>query len=326
VPPDPPFFTSFLRRKELAVLISLIIVTGAFALFSRYFLTVLTFGGIFTIAAETGVVAVGVTLLMISGEFDLSVGSNFALSAMILATLTVVDHWPELAAFATALFVATSLGFLNGILTLKTRIPSFIVTLGTMMVWRGVVLLYTAGFPISYPARTALLDALAGRYGQTNLDVLWWIIISVICLIILERTKYGNWTFATGGKVEAARELGVNVSRIKLVNFSITGLLAGLGGCFELARLGSMSPAYGDGLELVAIASAVIGGTSLMGGYGTIVGTILGAIILAMVDVGLVLAGAPTFWYQTFVGIIIILAVAMHVQISGLVKWRMRIT
>jgi ribose/xylose/arabinose/galactoside ABC-type transport system permease subunit len=119
--------------------------------------------------------------------------------------------------------------------------------------------------------------------------------------------------------------MGVNVNRIKLVNFSITGLLAGLGGCFELARLGSMSPAYGDGLELVAIAAAVIGGTSLMGGYGTILGTIMGATILAMVDVGLVLAGAPTFWYQTFVGIIIIIAVAMHVQISGLVKWRVRI-
>jgi simple sugar transport system permease protein len=322
-PPAPPFLKAIIRRKEIGVLISLLLVIIAFSLFSGLFLTSETFGGILTIAAEFGVVALGVTLLMISGEFDLSVGSNFALSAMIFATLFVIKGWPDVVSFAVSLLAALLVGLLNGIVTLKLRMPSFIVTLGTLMVWRGVVLLFTGGFPISYLGESSsVFTVLAGRYGDVHLSAFWWILLAAILGIVLERTRYGNWTFATGGKFEAARELGVSVNRVKLVNFAITGLLAGLGGSLQFARLRSTSPSYGEGLELTVIAAAVVGGTSLTGGSGSILGTVLGTFMLAMINVGLVLGGAPVFWYRTFVGIVILLAVATHIKIRGLARGR----
>ncbi|MDR7435950.1 MAG: ABC transporter permease [Armatimonadota bacterium] len=313
-----------LGAREVGVLIALVAVIGVFSVLNRNFLTVDTFGDILTQAAELGIAAVGVTFLMIAGEFDLSVGSNFAVAGVMLALLTTRLGWSPFLSIPLVLAAATSVGFLNGVITLGTRIPSFITTLGTMMFWRGIALAITGGWPIYVLGSSRMLDLLGGMaiYQTVRISALWWLIITLIFWLLLVRTPYGNWTFATGGKPEAARALGVPVGRVKLTNFALAGMLAGFAGFTQFGRMGSMSPVWGDGLPLEAIAAAVIGGTSLMGGAGTILGTVLGAITMASIRVGLIMVGAPSYWYTAFLGAVIVVAVILNVRLGEMMTWR----
>jgi len=147
-------------------------------------------------------------------------------------------------------------------------------------------------------------------------------VVTVAFWFLLGKTRYGNWVFATGGKREAARALGVPVRRVKLINFTLAGVLAGAAGFLQFGRMRSMSPVWGDALALEAIAAAVIGGTSLMGGSGTILGTVLGAVTMAAIRVGLVMVGAPSYWYTAFLGVVVVLAVILNVTFEELVGWR----
>ncbi|MDR7470150.1 MAG: ABC transporter permease [Armatimonadota bacterium] len=313
-----------LAVRELGVLIALGVLVALFTFLQPAFLTLDTFGDILTQAAELGVAAVGVTFLMIAGEFDLSVGSNFAFAGVLLALLVAELAVSPLLAVPAALAVAACIGLLNGVITLATRIPSFITTLGTMMMWRGLALAITGGWPISILTASTLLDVLGGRavYGTLRVSAIWLLLVTGIFWILLGKTPYGNWVFATGGKREAARALGVPVARVKLVNFTLAGVLAGAAGFMQFGRMSSMSPVWGDALALEAIAAAVIGGTSLMGGSGTILGTILGAITMAAIRVGLVMVGAPAYWYTAFLGVVIVLAVILNVKLEATFAWR----
>lgn len=310
--------------RELGVLIALLVIVVIFTWLNRAFLTVDTFGDILTQAAELGVAAVGVTFLMIAGEFDLSVGSNFAFAGVLLAMLVANYELTPILAVALALLVAGTIGLLNGVITLGTRIPSFITTLGTMMLWRGLALAITGGWPISILSASVLLDVLGGQavYSTLRISGVWWLLVTVIFWILLSKTAYGNWVFATGGKREAARALGVPVNWVKLINFTLAGVLAGAAGFMQFGRMGSMSPVWGDGLALEAIAAAVIGGTSLMGGAGTILGTVLGAITMASIRVGLIMVGAPSYWYTAFLGAVIVAAVVINVKLGEAFAWR----
>lgn len=310
--------------RELGVLIALLAIIAVFTLLNRAFLTLDTFGDILTQAAELGVAAVGITFLMIAGEFDLSVGSNFAFAGVLLALLVTRHGLAPVAAVGLALAAAGTIGLLNGVVTLATRIPSFITTLGTMMLWRGLALALTGGWPITILTTSTMLDVLGGRavYSTVRVSALWWLIVTVIFWILLAKTAYGNWVFATGGKREAARALGVPVRRVKLVNFTLAGFSAGAAGFMQFGRMGSMSPVWGDGLALEAIAAAVIGGTSLMGGAGTILGTVLGAITMAAIRVGLVMVGAPSYWYTAFLGAVVVVAVVLNVKLEEAFAWR----
>lgn len=314
-----------LAVRELGVLIALGGIFAVFAFLNPAFLTVDTFGDILTQAAELGVAAAGVTFLMIAGEFDLSVGSNFAFTGVVLALLVTKTALPSLLAVLLALTVATAIGLLNGIVTLTSRIPSFITTLGTMMMWRGLALAVTGGWPISILTASALLDALGGAavYHTLRISAVWWLVATLALWMVLGLTTYGNWVFATGGKRQAARALGVPVDRVKLVNFAIAGLLAGFAGLMQFGRMGSMSPVWGDGLPLEAIAAAVIGGTSLVGGLGTIIGTALGAVTMASIRVGLIMVGAPAYWYTAFLGVVIVAAVIVNVRLEAIFREQM---
>ncbi|MDR7402331.1 MAG: ABC transporter permease [Armatimonadota bacterium] len=313
-----------LAVRELGVLIALLLLIVVFGILQPAFLTLDTFGDILTQAAELGVAAVGVTFLMIAGEFDLSVGSNFAFTGVLLALLVTKVAVPAVVAVPLALLAAASIGLLNGVVTLATRIPSFITTLGTMMMWRGLALAITGGWPISILTASTLLDVLGGKviWSTLRISAMWLLAVTAVFWFLLGKTRYGNWVFATGGKREAARALGVPVARVKLINFSLAGVLAGAAGFMQFGRMSSMSPVWGDALALEAIAAAVIGGTSLMGGSGTILGTILGAITMAAIRVGLVMVGAPSYWYTAFLGVVVVLAVILNVKLEEIFAWR----
>ena len=312
------------RRPEFGVLAALIAVVAFFTALQPRFLSATTLGDILTVASEVGVVATGVTFLMIAGEFDLSVGSNFALSAMTLAILLTRGEWNPVAALMAALALGTSIGLLNGLVTLPSGIPSFITTLGSLMLWRGVALYLTGGWPVSVLEPMPIVNVLGGASiaGTLHVSALWWLVLSALFWLVLQHTRYGNWVFATGGKAAAARAMGIPVDRVKLINFALAGTMAAIGGFLQFGRMGSMSPVWGSGLELEAIASAVIGGTSLSGGVGTIVGTMLGAITMAAIRTGLVMIGAPAYWYQAFVGVILVVAVILNTRIKAFKEWR----
>lgn len=307
-------------HPEFAAIVGTVVVFIGFAFTAARFLSLDSLANILTVAAELGIVSAGITFLMISGEFDLSVGSTLGVSAMIFALLSKAG-WPLFIGLITAILVAAAIGVLNGVITVRLGIPSFITTLGSMMFWRGILLALTGGFPITHfpqgPAHA--LFALNGKlFGQFRTSAVWFLGISLVLHVVLTRTKYGNAVYATGGSREAARALGIATNRVKCINFIISATLAGLAGCVQFARFLSVDPMRGFGLELEAIAASVIGGTLLTGGSGNLVGTIFGVLLIGMVRSGLVQAGAPAYWYQAFVGLIVVMAVILN---TSLRRW-----
>ncbi len=309
------FFQSFFKTKELGALVGTGVFFLIFSLTSKRFLSIDNLFNTLTMAAELGIIAAGMCILMISGEFDLSVGAVFAVTSMVFALLINNGFDPYLALFMS-LLLAVGVGFANGQITIRTYIPSFITTLGMMMFWRGILLAVSGGFPIMLRKSYPLLHYLGGRiYGGLRYSALWFLIFVLVIWFVLERTRYGNWTFATGGNLGAAKALGVPSERVKIINFMISSLFAGFSGITTLARFKIVDPTFGLEMELEAIAACVMGGTLLSGGYGSVIGTAMGAVMISMVRNGLVLAGAPAYWYRAFIGIILIIAAIINAKI-----------
>lgn len=305
-----------LRIKEIGALSGLIVIMIIFSIISENFLTWRNFISIFTMSSELGIIAIGICFLMIAGEFDLSVGSVFAVAPMIAAKLAN-SGLPMAAAFVLALMVAALIGLVNGLVVVKTLIPSFIVTLGAMMFYRGVLLAVSKGFTIDYLSdNTAFLDLLGGKlfYGM-RASAVWLVLGTLVLSIIMTQTRYGNHVSAVGGSPGTAKAVGVNVNRVKIINFMTCSLFAALAGFTMFGRFHSIDPTAGSLLELEAIASAVIGGALLTGGYGSILGAFLGAFLIGVMRSGLILAGAPAYWYQGFIGVILVLAVIINTKI-----------
>jgi len=323
---DEKPFSSFIgkyfrRHPEFGALVGLVIVFIGFSFTATRFLTIDSFAGIVTIASELGIVAAGVTFLMIAGEFDLSVGSVFGFSAMLFA-ISAANGIPLLISLLLALLAAAGIGFLNGYITVHFQIPSFITTLGALMLWRGVLLAITGGFPVRYREASTVLEVLNGNlWGEFRTSAIWFFAIILLLNFILLRTQYGNATYATGGNKDAARTLGISVNRVKIINFIICSVLAGFAGCIQFARFCSVDPVRGQGMELEAIAAVVVGGTLMTGGYGNLVGTLLGVLLVGMLRSGLIMAGAPAYWYQAFVGLILIIAVILNTYIK---RWSLK--
>ncbi|MCP4102572.1 MAG: ABC transporter permease [Lentisphaerae bacterium] len=188
--------------------------------------------------------------------------------------------------------------------------------LGTLK-WRGMVLLITSGIPISVMQKSAVVSFFAPESVKGFIpSLVVWAVIAVLCSYILNRTPFGNRLMATGGNKDIAFAVGININAVKLISFTLCGLLAGLGGILQFCHLSSFIPSAGQGYELSAIAAAVIGGTLLNGGIGTIVGSFLGVLMINMINSGIVQAGASTYWYQSIVGIIVIVAVAVNIYIT----------
>ncbi|HDM78183.1 MAG TPA: ABC transporter permease [Deltaproteobacteria bacterium] len=311
----PRIFDTFIRKPEFSAFVSLLLMIIIFSLSSSKFLTPASITSMLTLAAELGTVAVGISFLMISGEFDLSVGSVFGMGAFLLATFVSKGISPVWA-FIIVLISCAAMGLINGLITVKFKIPSFITTLGTMMLWRGVLLFITGGFPIIYKGDRLLLDILGGRLVlMLRMTTVWWLIITAAFTILLTRTVYGNWTYATGGNAQAARAVGVPVDKVRIVNFILCATLAGVAGMANMARFNIAQPTLGEGKELEAIAAAVVGGNLLTGGYGSILGTFLGAITISIIRTGLVMMGVPPYLYLGITGVVVIVAVVVSTAI-----------
>ncbi len=306
---------SVLKAPEAGALGGLLVILIVFLTLSPGFLSVQSVTSMFTLASELGIVAIGVSLLMISGEFDLSVGAVFALSTLIFVRTANAGVNPVIA-FLLTLTACALIGLLNGFITIRAGIPSFISTLGAMMFWRGVLLYATGGFPVAYEADKRILFFLGGRiYEMLRATGIWFILLTILFNWILKTTRYGNWVLATGGNREAARAAGVSVDKIKMRNFMLCSLLAGLSGTTNLARYLISQPMLGSGMELEAVAASVIGGNLLTGGYGSIMGTFIGALLMGMIRTGLVSIGVAPYLYTAFTGIILVVSVIVNMTV-----------
>ncbi len=305
-----------MRYSEFGAFLAFLAIFVIFSIISKNFLTVSNFVSIFTISAELGIVTVGVTFLMIAGEFDLSVSSVFAVVPMFVIIFTQMGI-PVVVSFIFAMFIAGLVGYFNSLVTIRFEIPSFITTLGMQMFWRGILLAITGGFPLYYKGSKSFIYLFGGRiFGDIRISGIWFILIMIIFSVILKKTRYGNWVFATGGNPKVAKALGVDAAKVKMINFIVAAMLAGFAGMANLGRFKIVDPTLGTGMELEAIAAAVIGGTFLNGGYGSIIGAFIGAFLIGMVQNGLILAGAPPYWYRAFIGIILVIAAIVNMKIK----------
>ncbi|WEK48855.1 MAG: ABC transporter permease [Candidatus Kaistia colombiensis] len=301
-----------LQKPELAAGLLLICLILFFQVMSQgVFLGVANMRGMLGLMPEMALVAIGVTLLMICGEFDLSVGSVFALSPMTMAVLMTMGwgFWP---AMLTGLLVCAAIGFVNGWLTIRFAIPSFITTLGMLFMARSLTIVISGGFPPRLKTGEIPMWLFVEFVGPGNLfraSFLWFVAIAVLVSLLLSKTNFGNWVRATGGFLPAANAMGIPAAKVKIACFMICSVLAGLAGTIQVLRLGSPLPSIGEGLELAAVAAAVIGGTSLLGGIGSIVGGIVGAILIRVIDNGMVLSQVNGNWFKFAIGALTILAV-----------------
>jgi simple sugar transport system permease protein len=271
-------------------------------------------------AAALGILAVAIALLMIGGEFDLSVGSIIGFAGMALLLLTQRFAWPLWPAIGATIVLSAAIGFFNGWLVVRTGLPSFLVTLGTLFVFRGL----TIGIARGLTGRTQVggLDEIEGYdvarrifasdLGGFDVAIAWWIGMVLVATWVLYRTRSGNWIFAAGGAPVAARSQGVPVARIKIALFVTTALAACLVAILQAVRFTGTDALRGELQEFRAIAAAVIGGTLLTGGHGSAIGAALGALIFGMVQQGIVIVGVDADWFQVFLGGVLLAAVVFN--------------
>jgi simple sugar transport system permease protein len=304
-------FKIYLEKPELAgvVLLASLVVLFEFTS-GGAFLSYENMRGVLGLLPEVALVAIGVTLLMIAGEFDLSVGSVFALAPMVMA-VSMVGGVPFIPAVLLGLAGAAVVGFLNGFITLRFAIPSFITTLGMLFVARSVTVVISGGFPPVLPSD--IPSWIFTHYvGLIRLSMFWFAVIAILLAAVLSLTNFGNWIKSTGGQIEAAAAMGISTNAVKMICFVLCAILAGFAGIIQVLRLGSPLPSLGEGLELQAVAAAVIGGTSLYGGVGTVLGAIVGALLIRVIDNGLVLSHVDANWFKFAIGTLLILAVVAN--------------
>ena len=311
-----------LNRPELGAVAGAALVFAFFAVVAgdRGFLTSTGTISYLEVAAQLGILAVPVALLMISGEFDLSVGSMVGAAGVLIAIPIAEFGWPLWAALLLAFAVALVVGFLNGYVVVKTGLPSFIVTLASLFILRGA----TIGFTRLITGRTQvgglksetegsfLTPLFAGEIGGVPVSILWWIGLVALGTWILLRTSFGNWIFGTGGNAIAARNVGVPVNRVKILLFMATAASATLLAAITVLDAGSADVLRGELREFQAIIAAVIGGVLLTGGYGSVIGPMFGALIFGMVSQGIFFTGVNTDWFQVFLGAMLLIAVLVN--------------
>jgi simple sugar transport system permease protein len=320
-----------LSRPELGAIAGLVVVWVFFAVaaFDNNFVSFTTTAAILNRAAPLGILAVAVALLMIAGEFDLSIGSILGFAGMaIMVLVTPVDGggfgWTLWPAALVALALAALTGVLNGWLVVTTRLPSFIITLGTLFIFRGLTIAVTrlrtnrtqlgdldevAGYELAKTFFAAKLTLFGASF---NLSIVWWVALAAIATWVLLRTRSGNWIFGTGGAVEAARNVGVPTRAVKMALFVTTASAAFLVALIQAVEFTGADTLRGFQQEFEAIIAAVIGGCLLTGGYGSAVGAALGALIFAMVQQGIVITGIDGDWYQVFIGCVLVVAVILN--------------
>ncbi|MBK1868851.1 ABC transporter permease [Aestuariivirga sp. YIM B02566] len=350
-----PTWRFLLGRPELGAVAGTILVFG-------FFLTFAGDSGMFSakgiitfldVSAQVGILAAAVALLMIAGEFDLSIGSMIGFAGIVIAIPAVEWGWPLWSCILLAFLVALVIGFINGYLTISTGLPSFIVTLASMFILRGLTLALTRAATnrtvVSGIGDYAKDDWLApifsgyvlkdlfqcmGSLGwlQMRTDgtplapgipmaVVWWMLLTLLGTWILMKTRFGNWIFASGGDPVAARNVGVPVTRVKILLFIGTAFAATLLAVIQVLEAGSADTLRGQLKEFEAIIAVVVGGTLLTGGYGSAIGAALGALIFGTVQMGIFFTGVDTDWFKVFMGAMVLIAVLFNTYVRRKVTY-----
>ena len=312
-----PFLQRLLSRPEFGPFVLLVVEIVVFSLMSITFLSQGNISNLLAFTPELGMIALGMTMLMTSGEFDLSVGSVFGFTPIVMWTFYNTGTTSLEAGFLIAMALAVVIGFANGWFVTRLKIPSFLVTLGMQLLVRGIALYITDGFPQgTWRAESPLMDLIVGDFyiGEFRVyaSLIWFILFAVILGYMLTQSKVGNWIQAAGGNASSARARGVRVSQTKVMLFVMTAVMAAYAGVTSSIRVSAANPNSGTGYELEVIAMVVIGGTALNGGRGTIIGTVLGVLILRMMRNGIVMVGVPGLAYNIFIGAIILGMMALH--------------
>ncbi|KRF09781.1 ribose ABC transporter permease [Paenibacillus sp. Soil787] len=297
------------KMQSLGSLLGLVLIVVILSVVNGDFLTV---GNIFNVLRQISInalIAFGMTFVILTGGIDLSVGSILALSSAFTAGLMAsgMNTW---LAVGIGLIGGLVMGAINGLLITKGKVAPFIATLATMTVFRGLTLVYTQGRPITgFKEDFALLGK--GYFLQIPMPIIWMVIAFAVLYIILKHTTFGRRVYALGSNEEATWLSGINTSKVKILVYSISGLLASISGIILTSRLNSAQPTAGGAFELDAIAAVVLGGTSLSGGRGWIVGTLIGAMIIGVLDNGLNLLNVSSFYQQVVKGVVILIAVLL---------------
>jgi simple sugar transport system permease protein len=317
-----------LSRPEFGAVVGAVIVFLIFAILSllrgdigKGFLSVAGAASFLEVSAQVGILGAAVALLMIAGEFDLSIGSMVGAAGLLLGLLIVQYGVPPTIAIVATFAFALAVGAFNGWLRIKTGLPSFIITLGMLLILRGAGIGVTrmitgntivSGLPAyteNDPVTQLFTASITIAGGNFKIVLLWWILAVAVATWVLTRTRFGNWIFAVGGSDQAARYVGVPVSRVKVILFMTTAASAALLACIQVLSVGSADVLRGQNKEFEAIITAVVGGTLLTGGYGSALGSAFGAFILGTTQLGINFVGINSDWYQVVLGAVLLVAV-----------------
>ena len=315
---NPPLLQRLIAKPEFGPFLLLVAEIVIFWSINPAFLSAANISNTLVFSVELGLIALAMTLLMTSGEFDLSVGSVFGFAPVVMWTLFNSGTAPLEVSFIVAMAIAALIGFTSGLFVTRLKIPSFLVTLGMLLVVRGSALYITSGFPQRTwdAGEHWLAQVLVGDFTlfgfRLYMSLFWFIAAALILHYVLTQTQAGNWILASGGNPGAARARGVNVPRTKIMLFMLSSMMAALAGVISSIRTSAANPNSGTGYELEVIAMVVIGGTALGGGRGTVIGTVLGIFILRVMRNGIVLIGVPGLAYNIFIGAIILGMMALH--------------
>jgi ribose/xylose/arabinose/galactoside ABC-type transport system permease subunit len=307
-----------LRAREAGIFLVVVVIMVILSIATPNFATASNLAIVARIIALNSIIAMGMTLVILLGGIDLSVGSVVALASVVVGYVLVKMQMPIWVSILAGLGVGALVGMFNGLLIIRTGVAPFIITLGMMGLARGFALVITKGSTIS-GLPESYLELGQGYLGLVPYPVIIMLVLAVVIHIMLSRTTFGRRIYFIGSNEDAAILSGINVRRIKVIVFTICSTLAATEAIIETARMSTAQPASGVGYELTAIGAVIIGGASMMGGEGTILGTILGATLLGLITNGLILLGVSAYWQQVFSGAIIILAVALD-------TWRRRRT
>lgn len=299
--------TSFIQSWGLAL--ALVAIGAALSLANPYFLTVPNLVNVVRQVSINGILALGVTLVLLTGGVDLSLGSVLALAGVVAASVAHPNQYPVVVPCVAGILAGFVCGTLNGALVTKGRVAPFVVTLGMMTVARGLALVLSSGRPVSN--LDPLFTRLGGDLFGVPIPVAVLAVLAVVIHVFLKNIRLGRYIYAVGGNEDAARASGINVDRVKMFAYAVCGALAGVAGVVLSARITTGQPNAGVGYELDAIAAVVIGGTSLSGGVGGVGGTILGVLLMGVINNGLDLMNVTSYYQAVVKGIIIIGAVWM---------------
>jgi len=304
-----------LHWREAGILIAGCLLVVYFQSFNTAFLSSSNIANLAQYAAATAIIAAGEVLVLICGELDLSVGQVYALAPFVMY-FSHQAGLPMLVAIVVALLAAATVGLINGLITVGLKVPSFVTTLGMLFLINGFTLTLSGGFPVQPQAGATLTNV----FGASAVaEMLWALAVAILFQLILAKTRWGLHTIATGGNPLGAAEVGIKTGRIKTGNFMLCSTLGGLAGVLDAFRIGSIDPlAGGTQIMFMAIASAVIGGTLLSGGSGTIVGALFGAMVLAILKDGFTLSGVSAYTFDMILGAAILATMVINVHLSRL--------